>query len=104
MRVAGGSGGGGEDNEAYKAQLADVLGRWEVERAKTVDLQGRAAAAAAAAAGLEDGVRSSVGVVEAKAEAAQAELESVRVELEAERRGRADAEREVDALRLEVLA
>ena len=107
MRGAGGRGTRsttGEDNEAYKAQLAEVLGRWEAERATTADLQGRAAAAAAAtAAGLEDRALSSAAAAAAAAAAlAQAELESVREKLEAERRGRADAEREADALRLQV--
>ena len=105
MRGAGGRATGaaaGEDNAAYKAQLAEVLGRWEAERATTADLQGRAAAAAAAtAAGLEDRALSSAEAAAAAA-LAQAELESVREKLEAERRGRADAEREADALRLQV--
>lgn len=90
MRGSGGEGG----NDAYQAQLAEVLGRWEAERAKTAELQGRAAAAA----GLNDRVRSS-------AEAAsftQAELEEARGQLEAERRRGDAAEREMSALRLEV--
>ena len=87
---------GGEDDEAYKAQLAEVLSRWEAERATTADLQSRAAAAA----GLDGKVRASG---EAAATAvAQTELEAARAELEGERRGRVKLEREVHALRLQV--
>lgn len=99
MRGEGGL--GGEDNSAYKAQLAEALSRWEAERATTSDLQGRAAAAA----GLHGKVRASA---EAEADAAatiaqaEHELEAARAELDGERRGRADSEREVHALRLQV--
>ena len=96
MRGDGGRGGSGEDSDAYKAQLAEVLSRWEAERATTADLQGRAAAAAA---GLHGKVRASA---EGVATVAQAELEAARAELERERRGRAEAEQGVHALRLEV--
>lgn len=95
--MRGDRGRGGEDNEAYEAQLAEVLSRWEAERATTADLQGRAAAAAAA--GLHGKVRASA---EAAATAAQAELEAARAELDMERRGRVEVEREVQALRLQV--
>lgn len=89
---------GGENNEVYEAELAEVLGRWEAERAKTADLQGRAATAAATA-GLQDRLRCTAEA----ATLAQAELETARGELEAEKRGRDKAEREIDALRLQVV-
>ena len=85
--------------------------RWEVERAKTADLQDQAAAAAA---GLQDTARPSPRLMpgpeaaeleaqlEAELGATKAELEASRAEAETERRGRGAAEREIERLRAQV--